>query len=166
MTTTVRKFEVQRTSIVSSQAFHDVVARLEATVAHPEVPMLGAALRAAKSEEELSVTIEAAVGDAGLMEFARFDLGEVLRKRSGAKPRRSIRFLIGNPWIMSQMTIHISDAGSYAPVTVLVDELAAGVTLTYDAMESFLLPYANDDALKVARDLHAKVLKLFELPAN
>ena len=40
--------------------------------------------------------------------------------------------------------------GSYAPVTVLVDERADGVHLSYDRMASFLAPYGNRDALEVA----------------
>jgi len=35
-----------------------------------------------------------------------------------------IRFLIGNPLIMRQMVQHVPDAGSYAPVTILIDERA------------------------------------------
>jgi len=54
-------------------------------------------------------------------------------------------------------TIKEPDAGSYAPVTVLVDERAEGVYLSYDRMTSFLAPYQNAEALKVARDLDAKV---------
>jgi hypothetical protein len=32
-----------------------------------------------------------------------------------------VRLLIGNPLIMKEMAKHVADAGSYAPVTVLVD---------------------------------------------
>jgi hypothetical protein len=35
--------------------------------------------------------------------------------------------VLGNPLIMKEMAKHVPDAGSYAPVTVLVDELADGV---------------------------------------
>ena len=41
-----------------------------------------------------------------------------------------------------------------------VDERADGVHLSYDRMVSFLEPYKNPDALKVARELDAKVEKL------
>jgi hypothetical protein len=58
---------------------------------------------------------------------------------------------------MKQMATHVPDAGSYAPVTVLVDERADGVHLSYDRMQSFLKPYGNAEALKVAKDLDAKV---------
>jgi hypothetical protein len=58
---------------------------------------------------------------------------------------------------MKEMAKHVSDAGSYAPVTVLVDDRADGVHLSYDRMTSFLAPYRNRDALEVARNLDTKV---------
>ena len=55
------------------------------------------------------------------------------------------------------MAKRVPDAGSYAPVTVLVDERSDGVHLSYDRMASFLAPYGNSDALSVARNLDKKV---------
>jgi hypothetical protein len=49
---------------------------------------------------------------------------------------RIIRLVIGNPLIMKEMAKHVPDAGSYAPVTVLVDERADGVHLSYDELLS------------------------------
>ena len=57
-------------------------------------------------------------------------------------------------------------AGSYAPVTILVDERPDGVHLSYDRMASFLSPYGNAEALKVARDLDAKVEALLASAAS
>jgi hypothetical protein len=61
---------------------------------------------------------------------------------------------------MKQMVEHLPDAGSYAPITILVYEGHDGVHITYDTMASFLAPYENPAALAVARDLDAKVTKL------
>ena len=58
---------------------------------------------------------------------------------------------------MKEMAKHVPDAGSYAPVTVLVDERADGVHLSYDRMASSLASYGNRDALDVARDLDKKI---------
>ena len=58
---------------------------------------------------------------------------------------------------MKEMAKHVPDAGSYAPVTVLVDERADGVHLSYDRMASLLAPYENRDALEVARNLDRKI---------
>jgi hypothetical protein len=64
---------------------------------------------------------------------------------------------MGNPLIMMEMAKHVPDAGSYAPVTVLVDERPDGVHLSYDRMASFLATYGNVDALRVAENLDNKV---------
>jgi uncharacterized protein (DUF302 family) len=91
------------------------------------------------------------------MPFMQLDQGEVLQKETGQDIPRIIRFLIGNPLIMKEMAKHVPDAGSYALVTVLVDERADGVNLSYDRMASFLAPYGNRDALEVARNLDKKI---------
>jgi hypothetical protein len=61
---------------------------------------------------------------------------------------------------MKSMAKHVPDAASYAPITILVDERADGVHLSYDRMASFLAPYGSDEALKVARELDGKVERL------
>jgi hypothetical protein len=66
---------------------------------------------------------------------------------------------------MKEMARHVPDAGAYAPVTVLVDERADGVHLSYDRMASLLAPYGNNEALTVARELDAKVEDLLQRAA-
>jgi uncharacterized protein (DUF302 family) len=114
-------------------------------------------ITAAGNYAELEKVVHGAVGPSDLMAFARFDLGEVLRKRNGAAAPRSMRFVVGNPIIMSQMVQHVPDAGSYAPVTILIDQRPDGVYLSYDRMATFLAPYGNSEAMKVARDLESKL---------
>ena len=65
--------------------------------------------------------------------------------------------MIGNPLIMVEMLKDVPDAGSYAPVTILIDERSDGVYLSYDRMASLLDSYGNSNALNVARDLDSKV---------
>jgi hypothetical protein len=67
---------------------------------------------------------------------------------------------------MREMVKHVPDAGSYAPVTILIDERSDGVHLSYDRMASFLAPYNNPEALKVARDLDEKVEALLSAAAG
>jgi hypothetical protein len=81
----------------------------------------------------------------------------IVRKGTERHTSRIIRLVIGNPLIMKEMAKHVPDAGSYAPVTILVDERADGVHISYDRMASLLAPYGNRDALRVASDLDAKV---------
>ncbi len=85
------------------------------------------------------------------MMFIKLDHDAILRKETGLDTPKVVRFLIGNPLIMKEMTKHVPDAGSYAPVTILVDERPDGVHLSYDKMTSLLAPYKNPDALAVAR---------------
>jgi hypothetical protein len=59
----------------------------------------------------------------------------------------------------------VPDAGSYAPVTILIDERPDGVYLSYDRMASFLATYGSPEALKVAQDLDAKVEALLAAAA-
>lgn len=106
------------------------------------------------------------MSEVGLMLFMRLDHGAIVRKATGSDTPRIIRFVIGNPLIMMEMAKHVPDAGSYAPVTVLVDERPDGVHLSYDTMSSFLAPYGNADALRVARDLDKKVENLLRQAAE
>jgi hypothetical protein len=83
-----------------------------------------------------------------------------VRSESGLDTPKIVRFVIGNPLIMKEMAKHVPDAGSYAPVTILVDQRPDGVHLSYDRMASLLAPYGNPDALAVARDLDLKIENL------
>src|SRR5258707_10774977 len=109
--------------------------------------------------------IHDSVSEIGLMEFMRLDHGAVLAKAGVDGNLKSVRLIIGNPLIMQSMARLVPDAGSYAPVTVLVDERADGVHLSYDRMASLLAPYGNSDALNIARDLDAKVENLLRQAA-
>jgi uncharacterized protein (DUF302 family) len=102
---------------------------------------------------------QSSTGTAGLMEMARFDIGEVLRKEAIDAPK-ALRFVVGNPLIMKAMVKHVPDAASYAPVTILIDQRPEGVCLSYDLMATLLAPYGSKEASAVARDLDEKVMAL------
>ena len=152
-----KQISVERFIITSAKPFSDVVKVLEASVGHPNMNTFMNGVASAKSFKDLEKVVNAVTGATGLMQFMKFDLGEIVRKERGDSAPRSLRYLIGNPLIMKQMLERCSDAGSYAPVTVLIDERPDGVRLSYDRMASFLAPYGNDEALKVALDLDAKI---------
>jgi hypothetical protein len=62
---------------------------------------------------------------------------------------------------MGQMTRHVADAGSYAPVTILIEELPDGVTrLAYDSVASAIAIYNDPAATQVAEHLDTEVLDL------
>lgn len=149
-----------RFSITSRKSFDDVVKGLTATIGRPDMSAFQEGVGEARTLAELEQVVQEAVGASGLMEFARFDLGEILRKESGGQGPRILRLVVGNPLIMKEMAKTVPDAGSYAPVTILVDERADGVHISYDSMASLLAPYGDREALRVARDLDAKVEQL------
>jgi uncharacterized protein (DUF302 family) len=157
--------QVERFSVISSRSFLEVVAQLEKAIGHPDMRAFEKNLTAAKTYDELEKLVHGATGPSELMEFTRMDLGEVLRKRNGAGAPQSLRLIVGNPVIMSQMLQHVPDAGSYAPVTILIDERPDGVHLSYDTMASFLAPYESPEALKIALDLDANVERLLTAAA-
>src|SRR6266853_1990958 len=162
----ISKIEVERFTLSSSKPFDQVVAALSSAVGHPDISEFWKSTDRAQSVAELENTIEKGLGPTGLMLFVEFDHGAVVRKGTGGATPRMIRFVIGNPLIMREMAKHVPDAGSYAPVTVLVDERADGVHLSYDRMTSLLAPYKNSEALKVARDPDEKVEALLSAAAG
>lgn len=162
----MKEIKVQRFSVTSSKKVREVAAALEAAIGHPEMSSFSANIAAAKTFKEVEKIVREAIGPSELMEFMRLDLGDVLRKRNGTAARQSLRLLVGNPVIMSSMVQYVSDAGSYAPVTILIDERGDGVHLSYDRMASFLAPYGSLDAMKIAQDLDSKVEKLLVAAAG
>jgi len=161
----IRKIEIERFSLTSSKPFDQVVAAVNAGVGHPDMAEFFRSTREARSFAELKSAVEKGLSKTGLMLFMQLDQGAVLQKEAGQETPRIIRLLIGNPLIMKEMAKHVPDAGSYAPVTVLVDERADGVHLSYDRMASLLAPYENRDALEVARDLDRKVEDILQQAA-
>ena len=162
----IRQMSVDRFSVISSRSFQEVVAAVDQKIGHPDMDKFGREVASSRTEDELENVVQAAVGPTDLMEFLRLDIGGVLRKELGEGAPRSLRFIVGNPLIMKQMAKFVPDAGSYAPVTILIDERSDGVHLSYDRMASFLASYGNAGALRVARDLDAKVETLLEAAAK
>jgi uncharacterized protein (DUF302 family) len=160
-----KDIRVQRFSVTSSRPFQEVVAAIQAAVGHPDMAEFSSSVSAAKTYAELEKIVQGAVGPSGFMQFIQFNLGEILRKRNGPNFPQNVRFVIGNPLIMSTMAQHVPDTGSYAPVSILIDERRDGVHLSYDTMTSCLAPYGNPEALKVARELDAKLQALLNAAA-
>jgi len=162
-----RTIEIERISVTSSKPFAAVVEALEAAIGHPNLAELEQIREGAGSFAELEQAIKHVLGRTELMLFMKLDLGAVLRKESGHDGPKIVRLLVGNPLIMKEMAKHSPDAGSYAPVTILVDERPGGVHLTYDRMVSLLAPYKNPESLEIARMLDLKVEGLLrEAAAN
>jgi uncharacterized protein (DUF302 family) len=153
----IRKIEIERFSLTCSKSFDEVVAGVNAGIGHPDMAEFGRSTHEAHSFADLKSAVEKGLSKIGLMLFMQLDHGAIVRKETGRDTPRIVRFIIGNPLIMKEMAKHVPDAGSYAPVTVLVDERSDGVHLSYDRMASFLAPYGNAQALAVAQDLDSKI---------
>ena len=156
----VREVQVQRVTLVSTEPFETVIARIDAQIGHPDMAAFRKNFSAAQNETEMEKVVDPVTKPNGIMEFTRFDLGEVLRKESGTSTPRILRIVAGNPLIMKEMVKHVPDAGSYAPVTILIEERPDNVRISYDRMASYLAAYGNSDALNLARDLDAKIERI------
>jgi hypothetical protein len=150
-----RRIKVERVSVTSRKSLQEVLSKFDAAVGHPNIEEFWRGMTAAKTTSEMERVVQSALGPSGFMEFARFDHGGVVHKGKPGGSPCVFRLVIGNPLIMREMVKHVPDAGSYAPVTILIDERPDGVH--HDRMASLLAPYENATALKVACDLDAKV---------
>ena len=149
--------DVERFSLISSRPFDEILAVIKVAIGHPDMVAFAKRTAAAPTFTEFEGIVREGLGKTGLMLFMELDHGAVIRKATNRDKPRMVRLIMGNPLIMQQMARHVPDAGSYAPVTVLVDERSDGVHISYDRMASLLAPYRNSEALAVARDLDKKV---------
>jgi uncharacterized protein (DUF302 family) len=154
---TTKTIGIERFSVISSKPFDAVLSAIEAAVGHPDMAEFSEATKGARTFAELESVVRKGLGKTGLMLFMKLDHGAIIRKETGLDTPKIMRLVIGNPLIMKEMAKRVPDAGSYAPVTILLDERRDGVHLSYDRMASFLAPYRNSDALAVAHDLDAKI---------
>jgi Domain of unknown function DUF302 len=154
---------VRRHVFTSERPFQDVLDGIFGGISQPDIGALFAKLAASTSYTDFSSLVRQAQGSAGLMVFLHLDLDTVLTLDPQAPQagRRLVRLIAGNPVTMGQMTRHVPDAGSYAPVTILIEELPDGGTrVAYDTVTSEIAPYGDAAAAQVAEHLDAEVLGL------
>jgi hypothetical protein len=155
---------VRRHMFVSERPFQAVLDGIFSGISQPDMEALFAKQAEATSYEQFSDLFLQAQGSAGLMLFWRLDDDKAFTYDPDAREqagRRLVRLIAGNPVKLGQMRRHVPDAGSYAPVTILLQELPDGGTrVAYDSVASELAPYRNAEASAVARQLDAEVLGL------
>jgi hypothetical protein len=153
---------VRRHVIDSDRSLGQVLDGIYAGISRPDIDGLFRQLAASTSYEQFSSLVRAAQGSAGLMRFLQLNLDHALTLDPQAEsPGRLVRLIAGNPVTMGQMTRTLPDAGSYAPVTILVAERPGGGTrIAYDSVTSALAGYGDPAALKVAGQLDDEVLTL------
>jgi hypothetical protein len=158
---------VRRFTITSTKEFDDVVAAVYSGLGRVE--NFGQAVRdwySARDRGEFDALVEPMAGSSGLIEFMSLDLGAVLAIRDPDRSGRLLRIIAGNPVTMSKMTATVRDAGSYAPVTILVAERPDGVTASYDRVASQIAPYAGSEASAIAEALDDAVVTLLRNAAG
>ena len=95
--------EVRRFSVVSGRPFRGNRRKADGTIGRPDMNAFAKALVAATTVADLEDVVQGAVGSSDLMEFVRFDAGEVLRKGRGGQGPKIRRLVVGNPLIMKEM---------------------------------------------------------------
>ena len=95
-------------------------------------------------------------GNIGLIIFNIHNHGALLNIYG--KPRKAKQYVIGNPLIAIQMTIHDIRASLYAPLRMIVyeDENKKGF-VEYDLPSSLFGQFGNNEVLQVALGLDAKL---------
>jgi uncharacterized protein (DUF302 family) len=154
---------VRRHVFDSDRPFQAVLDGIFGGITRPDIgPLLGK-LAASTSYEQFSSLVRQVQGSAGLMLFLQLDLDAALALDPQARSQagqRLVRLIAGNPVTMEQMTRHVPDAGSYAPVTILLQQMPGGTRIAYDSVASALARYHDAAASQVARRLDAEVLGL------
>ena len=155
---------VRRHVIDSEQPFSGVLDGIFGGISQPDIGLLFSQLAASTSYEQFSSLVAQAQGSIGLMRFLQLDCDKALTLDPGAPDwsgRRLVRLIVGDPVTMGEMTRHVPDAGSYAPVTILIEEMPDGRTrVAYDTVASEIAPYHDAAASEVAQRLDTEVLDL------
>ncbi len=160
----VLQVSVRRHVLDSDRPFSDVLDGVYGGISQPDIGQLFSMLAASTSYEQFSALAQQAQGSVGLMRFLQLDLDAALTIDPQAPDwagRRLVRLIAGNPVTMGKMARHVADAGSYAPVTILIQEMPGGGTrVAYDTVASELSPYHDAAASEVAQRLDTEVLGL------
>jgi hypothetical protein len=160
----VLEVSLRRHIIESERPFASVLDGIFGGISRPDIGSLFSDLEASTSYEQFSSLVQQAQGSSGLMRFwqLHLDTALTLDPHAGHQARRRlVRLIAGNPVTMGEMTRHVADAGSYAPVTILIQEsLDGGSRVAYDSVASAIAPYHDTAASEVAQHLDAEVLTL------
>ena len=160
----VLQVQVSRHVFDTERPFSSVLDGIFGGISQPDIGLLFSKLAASTSYEQFSSLVRQAQGSVGLMRFLQLDLDAALTLDPQARHqagRRLVRLIAGNPVTMGQMTRHVPDAGSYAPVTILIQQMPDGGTrVAYDTVTSAIAPYRDAAASDVAQRLDTEVLDL------
>ncbi len=101
-------------------------------------------------------------GNAGLIIFNIQNHGALLNIYG--KPRRAKQYVIGNPLIAIQMTIHDIRASLYAPLRMIVyEDENKKAFAEYDLPSSLFGQFGNNEVLQIAMGLDAKLFHVVSM---
>jgi hypothetical protein len=155
---------VRRHALTNSQPFSAVLDGILSSISRPDIGQLIRKRGASTSYEEFRSLVSRAQGGSSLMRFVQLDLDTAFThdpQARGHAGRRLVRLIAGNPVTMGEMTRHVPDSGSYAPITILLEEMRDGETrVAYDTVASAIAAYRDAAASRVAEQLDTEVLTL------
>ena len=112
--------------------------------------------------QDVQSYLESLQGDTGLILFTIQNHGDLLNLYG--KPRKAKQYVIGNPLIAIQMTVHDIRAALYAPLRMIVYESEdQNVFAEYDLPSTLFGQFGNIDVLEVAKGLDIKLLNVINL---
>ena len=104
------------------------------------------------------------VGPSGLVLFRKSNHGLYLRIKG--KSRKAMQYLIGNPLFAIEMTEHAIGAALYAPLRILLYEIAGDKTfIEYDLPSSLFGQFDDEHVDRVAKSLDRKLDALIAVAA-
>ncbi len=115
--------------------------------------------------KKVELYLQSLEGSAGLIIFNIENHGALLS--ISGKPRKAKQYVIGNPLIAIQMTVHDIRASLYAPLRMIVYENDdENVFAEYDLPSSLFGQFGNDKILQVAKGLDAKLFHVISICDN
>jgi len=144
---------VMHRQILLQSKYEAFTAKLESTVKFLNSEYSNNVLFDPKQVESYLQSLE---GSTGLIIFNTQNHGALLNINS--KPRKAKQYVIGNPLVAIQMTVHDIRAALYASLRMIVYENENKKTFVeYDLPSSLFGQFGNEAILQVARGLDVKL---------
>ena len=151
-------FTVEHIRLSSPKSFDRVRAEFERQLGTFDASVLDT-LATGEDPEAVRAGIESMAGPNGLMLFAVYDHGAILKIVGHA--RRAFQYVVGNPLDAIEMTQHAIGASLYAPLRVALYENDEGMTcLEYDRPTSLFGQFPDRRVAKIAALLDGKLERL------
>jgi uncharacterized protein (DUF302 family) len=157
----VESFDGEKLHRTVAASFDAVVARLSAELGRLSADEVNVLATEAGDHAAFGSTIQARLGASGFVVLGVIDHGAWLKLFG--HPGRLERWFVGNPLIAETMIAEDRVAGLFAPVELLIDEVAPAETRITLVRPSTLIGRGRSEALdRIAAMLDAKLLALIQ----